>query len=347
MNALRLSLPGIFLAATTLSSLAPPLCLQAQAPTAYKYIRVGKAADSHVTPRPGFALMGGGSDLDEAFRWLCDRSSGGDFLVLRATLDDDYNNYLQGLCRLNSVATLVIPSREAAMDPFVARAIRHASAIFLSGGDQANYINFWKGTPVQAALNDAIRQNVPMGGTSAGLAVLGQWAYSAQGDKPDEPNLSGETALADPFDPHVTLVQGFLKIPVLTGFITDSHFAKRDRMGRLLTFLARLNKADGKAAAAQPPKIRGIGVEEGVAVLLELDGYCKVVGNGNAYFLRPSARAQVLAAGKPLTFRGVMVRKVAAGHTFNIAFWRGNASRYALNVEAGAIHSTQAGGAVY
>ena len=65
--------------------------------------------------------MGGGSDLDEAFRWLCQRAGGGDLLVLRATGDDEYNPYIQGLCHLNSVATLVIPSREAALDPFVAR----------------------------------------------------------------------------------------------------------------------------------------------------------------------------------------------------------------------------------
>ncbi len=101
--------------------------------------------------------MGGGTDLDEAFQFLCDRAGGGDFLVLRATGDDEYNPYIRGLCHLNSVATLIIPSREAAADPFVADAIKHASAIFIAGGDQANYINFWMNTPVQSALNDAIR----------------------------------------------------------------------------------------------------------------------------------------------------------------------------------------------
>jgi cyanophycinase len=33
-------------------------------------------------------MMGGGSDLDEAFRWLYDKGNGGDFLLLRATGDD-------------------------------------------------------------------------------------------------------------------------------------------------------------------------------------------------------------------------------------------------------------------
>ena len=100
--------------------------------------------------------MGGGTDLDVAFKFLCDRAGGGDFLILRATGDDEYNPYIRGLCHLNSVATIIIPNRDAAIDPFVSDAIKHASAIFIAGGDQGNYINFWMNTPVQAALNDAI-----------------------------------------------------------------------------------------------------------------------------------------------------------------------------------------------
>src|SRR3984957_9054298 len=144
MNHLRILGLGILLAA---SGLVAP----AQSP-AYRYIRAGERVDIKAQSRPGFALMGGGTDLDEAFKFLCDRAGGGDFLVLRATGDDEYNFYLRGICHLNSVATLIIPNREAATNPFVTDAIRHASAIFISGGDQANYINFWLNTPVQTAL---------------------------------------------------------------------------------------------------------------------------------------------------------------------------------------------------
>src|ERR1700752_49459 len=159
----------------TLLLLASALPIFAQT-KAYHYYRVGNPSDVAGAARPGFALMGGGADLDEAFRWLCDRAGGGDLVVLRATNSDDYNPYIQKLCKLNSVATIVIPSREAAGDPFVANAIRHASAVFISGGDQANYINFWMGTPAQTTLNDAVARGVPIGGTSAGLAVLGEYA---------------------------------------------------------------------------------------------------------------------------------------------------------------------------
>ncbi len=318
----------------------------AQAPTPYKYIRVGNAADAAATPHPGYALMGGGTDLDEAFKWLCERAGGGDFLILRATGDDDYNPYVNKLCKLNSVATLIVASRQAANDAFVVRTIDHASAIFIAGGDQANYINFWMGTPMQKALNNAVDRGVPIGGTSAGLAVMGEWAYTAQGDKPDDPNLDSKTVLANPMHPRVTLVHGFLNIPILKGVITDSHFAKRDRMGRLLGFLARLDEPDGMP---HPPNqgIRGIGIQERAAVLLEPNGQATVVGKGDAYFCDPKEMAQGIGADKPLVMRNVDVQKAEPGHVFNVKSWTGDAVRYTLSVENGVVHSTQAGGGIY
>src|SRR5579863_8834351 len=196
-------------------ALSPVLHAQTPAATAYRYLRVGNTADIAATPHPGYALMGGGTDLDEAFQWLCDRAGGGDLLVVRARGGDDYNPYIQRLCKLNSVATLILPSSEAAMDPFAERTIAHASAIFIAGGDQANYINFWMGTPMQTALNEAVQRGVPFGGTSAGLGVMGEYVYTAQGDKPDDPNLDGRTALADPFGPRINLTGKFLDIPIL------------------------------------------------------------------------------------------------------------------------------------
>ena len=35
---------------------------------------------------------------------------------------------------------------------------------------------------------------------------------------------------------------GFLDLPLMNDIITDSHFAQRDRMGRLLAFMARLRQ---------------------------------------------------------------------------------------------------------
>jgi cyanophycinase len=330
---------GILLAA---SGLVAP-----SQPAEYRYIRAGERADIKVQSRPGFALMGGGTDLDEAFKFLCDRAGGGDFLVLRATGDDEYNFYLRGLCRLNSVATLIIPNRDAATNSFVVDAIKRASAIFIAGGDQANYINFWMNTPVQTALNDAIRRGVPIGGTSAGLAVLGEFIYTAQGDKPDDPNLDGKTALADPYSARITLASGFLNIPILKDVITDTHFARRDRMGRLLVFLARLNEPDGKPAGPDAPKIRGIGVQERAAILLEPDGKAHVVGYGPAYFIDADRGSGAMQTHKLLTFGPFTVQKVMPGSDFYIKSWAGDGITYKLSIENGKIRSSQTANEIY
>jgi cyanophycinase len=337
---------GLWAILSLATALALP-CL-AQPDHAYKYFRAGNPADAvNAHPRPGYALMGGGTDLDEAFRWLCDRAAGGDFLVLRATGDDDYNPYIRKLCpKLNSVATLLIPNRAAAEAPFVATTIRNAEAVFISGGDQSNYINYWMHSPVQEALNDAIARGIPLGGTSAGLAVMGEWAYSAQGDKPDDPDLTSKLAMSDSFGPRITLVQNFLRIPILTGIITDTHFAKRDRMGRLLVFLARLNQPDGKLEPPTAPKYRAIGIEERAAVLLEPEGPARVVGRGAAYFV-DAATASGTVAHQPLSFGPYDVQKVAHGLVFNLKTWTGEFTTYKLTVNNDQITSTQHGGAIY
>lgn len=288
-------------------------------------------------------MMGGGSDLDEAFRWLCQKGNGGDFLVLRANGDDDYNAYVNGLCKLNSVATILIPDRATAQDPAVADIIKKAEVIFISGGDQANYIRGWKGTPVEDAINAHVAAGMPIGGTSAGLAVQGEFVYGALGDKPDDNDLASTDVLPNPYFDRVTLVRGFLKIKHLENLITDSHFAKRDRMGRTLGFLARIIQ-DGWSKSP-----REIAIDEKSAVLVEPDGKGTVVGNGKgAYFLRPTRKPGVCKKDQPLTFEKISVYRVPAGGHFNVVSWRGDGGvAYSLSVEKGKIESTQADNAIY
>jgi cyanophycinase len=308
----------------------------------YQYFRSGSPNDVQTRTQAGFALMGGGDDLDEAFEWMCKRAGGGDFIVLRASGDEDYNPYIQGLCKLNSVATLILKSREAAKDPFVADAIRHAEAVFIAGGDQAHYINWWMDTPVQQALNEAIERGVPIGGTSAGLAVQGEFVYSAQGDAPDDKDLNSPQTLANPFHPRVTIVHAFLKNPQLNNVITDTHFAARDRMGRTLVFMARILQ-DGQAR-----EIRDIAVDERTSVLLEPDGRATVVGAGHAYFLQSTQWPEVCKADTPLTFHGVAARSLSAGQHFDVGRWSSSeGTSYTLAVERGVVRSTLPDGSPY
>jgi len=309
----------------------------------FQYSRVGSNKDAQTKPIFGIAMMGGGKDLDEAFRWLCGKGDGGDFLILRATGDDDYNPYVKGLCNANSVATLIIPDREAAQDPMVAGIIRNAEAVFIAGGDQSNYIREWQGTPVEDAINANIAAGKPIGGTSAGLAVLGEFVYGCMKDKPDDKDLASTDVLPNPYFDRVTLVRNFLKVPHLENLLTDSHFAKRDRMGRTLGFLARIMQE----AWSQSP--REVAIDERSAVLVDADGNSTVVGAGKgAYFLHPSKPPAICKKDVPLTFLDVTVYRVPAGGHFNLISWKGDGgASYDLSVEKGKILSTQVGGSVY
>jgi cyanophycinase len=281
-----------------------------------KYFRVGNAADSAAVPRGGFALMGGGEHQELAFHYLCEHTNGGDFLILRANTDDDYaqefNKEIQKVCPLNSVATIVFADRDDSDDPKIIQIIDQAEAIFFAGGDQSNYIRFWQDTPIQDALNRHIAAGKPIGGSSAGLAILGEFSFASIIDTIHSPE-----ALADPFGNKVTLSRDFLRIPILTGIITDTHFAKRDRMGRLVVFLARLLQ-DGWAK-----QVRAIAVEESAAVLLETSGLAKVVGSGPAYFLETTNPPEVCRRKTALEISGIKVHRSAAGASFNLKTWSG------------------------
>ena len=287
--------------------------------------------------------MGGGSDLDEAFRWLCNKGNGGDFLILRARGSDDYNPYVKGLCNANSVATLIIPDRESAQRSEVADIIRKAEVVFIAGGDQANYTRNWKGTPVEETLNAGIAAGKPIGGTSAGLAVLGEFIYSAEGDKPDDADLASAQVLADPFISRVALRREFLRIELLKNTLTDTHFAKRDRMGRTLGFLARI-VSDGWSSNP-----REIAVDEKNAVLVEANGEARIVGSGKgAYFLSVHTVPEVCRAETPLTFRDILVYRAPPGSQFNLKSWQGTRGiTYSLSVIAGKIQSTQGNAQIY
>jgi cyanophycinase len=315
------------------------LCLAAlaQAQT-YAYIRSGKSETIPTKYEFGIAMMGGGSDLDEAFRWLCSKAAGGDLLVLRAHGDDEYNSYIAGLCKLNSVATLIIPNRNAAQDPRVAEIIRSAHAVFIAGGDQSRYINFWQGTPVQDAINTNISERKPIGGTSAGLAVLGEFIYGALQDKEDDKDLASPEVLRNPYSNRVTLARNFLQLSLLQNTLTDSHFMKRDRLGRSLGFLARIAQ-DGWSAHP-----REIAIDERSAVLVEADGSSRVIGGGRgAYFLSATQPPEICRPGAPLTIRDVTVYHAHAGNHFDLKSWTGHGGEgYMVSVVAGHVRSTAA-----
>ncbi|MCC6072565.1 cyanophycinase [Massilia sp. GCM10020059] len=311
----------------------------AHAEKPYRYYAVGDTTDVAL-PRPAnpaLVLMGGGPDVDAAFKWMISKGGGGNFVVIRASGTDAYNPYILAMGGVRSVETIVISGRTAASDPFVLRRIRGADALFIAGGDQSDYLKYWKDTPLESALQELANRNVPLGGTSAGLAVLGQFIYSGMNQ-----SVTSAAALANPYDKNVTLDRDFLALPPLARAITDSHLDSRDRMGRLITFMARVVN-DGWTSSAL-----GIGIDVETALLVE-NAQAVRVGLGSVYFLRSVGLPQVCAPKTPLTYENVGVQRLSGGGSFDLGNWAGYGStvNYAISAMKGTLVSTQPGGAIY
>jgi cyanophycinase len=295
----------------------------------------GAAADVTTTATPGLLLMGGSTDVDAAINWFLTRSGGGDVVVIRATGADGYNQYMFDMVPVNSVETIIIDSRTKAALAAVTSKIRNAEALFIAGGDQKDYVSYWKDTPVEDAINYLLNtKKVPVGGTSAGLAILGTSYYSA---------LNGSAvsadALANPYNRYMTLDHdNFLAAPFMANTITDSHYSQRDRQGRHITFLARMMKDWSKTT------VRGIGVDEETAVCVDATGTGKVFGINNAYFLQnENSGPETCVSKSPLTWnrsglavKAYSIQGSASGNgSFNLSGWSqysgGTAYHYYVN----------------
>lgn len=303
----------------------------------------GHADDAILPPRgPGIVVMGGGADVDGAFVWMHDTitgdaaAEGGDVIVLRAadpaaTADDDaYGEYLLHVARFRSVRTLVLTSPASAAD--VAVAIPHldrAEAVFFAGGDQADYVG-WRGD-LLLAVQRAYDRGAVIGGTSAGADILGEFVNDAVGERHHGATRSAD-AIEDPFEPSITLSEGLLRFAPLRGAIVDTHFRARDRFGRLGAYMARIAGAPGG-----PPRVLGIGVDEGSALAVDRDGRATLLtsdpATGAAWVVRGGGPTR-LAPGQPLGYASLAVTRLdARGASFDLARGCGGGASYPGSID--------------
>jgi beta-aspartyl-peptidase (threonine type) len=307
----RYSMSGLLLACAML--LCPAVtCAQGQT-KAYEYFSVGDvAAKTPGKTSPGLLLMGGGREIVDAFKWFAAQAGHGHVVILRASGDDELQNWIyHDVGGVASVQTLIFHARAPASDPRVLAIVKHADGIFIAGGDQANYVRFWKGTPLGKLINAHVRAGKPLGGTSAGLAILGEWGYGAM----DGGSITSSEALRDPGGPAVTLVDHFINLTALRGIITDTHFAQRERLGRLLAFVARTAKDHHTAA------VTGLGVDQDSALLVDANGDARFLSwhaDGHAWLVVPEKLREVERKGGPAALDAFLKDRVAPGKPLNL-----------------------------
>lgn len=290
----------------------------------------GDTVDVVTDALPGTVLMGGATENDNAMRWFLERADGGDVVVIRASGEDGYNDYFYSELgvTINSVETIVFNNEDAAADPYVIAQIRNAEALWIAGGDQWDYVSYWKDNEIELAINYLINEkHITVGGTSAGSAIQGDAYFSAENG-----TVYNGDALNDPYDEKVTLgFDDFLENDQLVHVITDTHFDNPDRRGRFITFIGRLTTDFGFP-------FKGIACEEYTAVCIDENNIGHVYGSYPAeddyvYFAMVNCvgdqKPDTCVAGVPLDWHDPEAMKVVKFpatengiNTFDLNDWK-------------------------
>lgn len=272
---------------------------------------VGDTANHVAVPIPLVVLGGGSTDVDAAMRLFAQAANGGDVAILRTSGGTAYNPYLFDLAPVNSVETYRVASRELALNPRLGQVLRDMEAVFLAGGDQATYFEHWENTQVSQALSFLMHEKRgAIGGTSAGAMFLGGFVFDAR-----EGTVTSEEALLNPMSNLVSVRRSAFPPPAfLEDWIVDTHFSERNRMGRLIAFLARTYENG----------VCGLGLDEETAVVIDAEGHARTMGEGAAWIICPVQDAPpTVRAGEPLDWshegRPLKVVQVPAHQSFSMA----------------------------
>ncbi len=210
-------------------------------------------------------------------------------------------------------ATDVVPlnavARTQANDEHAARAIRGASGIFMTGGNQLRLSSMLGGTRLAEAILERFRAGAVVAGTSAGASAVSSHmiAFGASGATPKH-----------------RMAQIAAGLGLLPGVIVDQHFQQRNRLGRLLSLIA------------QNPSLLGLGVDEDTAGVVGPDQVMEVIGRGSVTVVDGAASetdAWEIRGHRPLMISGVVLHSLPSGYRFDL--------RRRTRVATPALHSLQ------
>ena len=188
-----------------------------------------------------------------------------------------------------------INERSDCDDELLLEEMDNATGIFVTGGNQLRIAGILGGTPVAQRLRRRSAEGIPIGGTSAGAAMMSQHM------------IAGGASGLSPREDGVSLAPG---IGLTNAAIIDQHFSQRDRLGRLLT------------ALSYNPFLIGVGIDEDTAFLIDADNCGEVVGSGavtiiDASQLSHSSRSSA-EAGEALSLVDIRLHVLAEGCRYNM-----------------------------
>ena len=196
---------------------------------------------------------------------------------------------------VKSIKSVHAMTRPQANDENSAGALRGATGIFMTGGNQLRLSSTIGGTKLANAVLERFRDGAVVAGTSAGASAMSSHmiAFGSSG--------------ATPKHRMATIAAG---LGVLPGVIVDQHFQQRNRLGRLLSLIA------------SNPSLLGLGVDEDTAGIVGPDHVMEVVGRGSITVVDGAGSdtdAWEIKGHKPLMISGVVLHSLPSGYKFDLA----------------------------
>jgi cyanophycinase len=253
----------------------------------------------------GGGSVRGGSWAPSVFAWMVEKGRCGSVVILGTSSPDAELERIFLHEGAAAVTSLMI-TRENADLPTTYHDIAVANIVWIRGGAQSRYVNFWNGTLTEAAIRHVYASGGVVGGTSAGCAVLGDIIYDAR-----VASLAPRQALRDAHHPNLTLTTDFLNLA--PDVLFDTHFTERGRLGRLVVMLARSYADFGR-------DVLGIGVDHRTALCISPDLTAEVRGEGSVTILqRTAATRQVVEPGSPPVVTDLDYTQMIEGYRYDLA----------------------------
>lgn len=188
-----------------------------------------------------------------------------------------------------------VDEREDCFKEEIQAALREATSIFITGGNQLRLSTIIGGTPVAKLIRSLNAHGVHVAGTSAGAAIM------------SEHMIAGGASGPTPRQNGVTMAPG---LGLTNKIIIDQHFSQRDRIGRLMT------------ALSYNPFVSGVGIDENTAAFIDPEGLLEVLGSGAVTILDPAELSHSSMANtrqeEPITLIGMKLHVLASGAQYNV-----------------------------
>jgi cyanophycinase len=206
-------------------------------------------------------IVGGGSMPKDVVDRFVELAGGRDARIVvlptavpRSETTDEVPGFLKR-AEVSNITVLTQRYGEVETEAFRS-ALKSATGVWFGGGRQWNFVDAYEGTTSIELFHDVLRRGGVIGGSSAGATIQGEFLVRGH-------PLGNTVMMAEGYE------TGFAFLP---GVAIDQHFAQRGRQPDLLPVIKR------------HPKLLGIGIDEGTAVVVT-GSKAEVIGQHSAHFV--------------------------------------------------------------